>query len=195
MKAPEQRLLLLSLTLNIFHTLFYYYYCWIRTKINPVWVWEYIVSDNEFVFSNCKKYISLWVGKFFWVTCFHPYSSKIRLRKDKFSWQHFKKISRTLHGITRGILNHFVARIYYFVLDMMEVLWHHQVKNQHKELYLKCHCFDSYLPQEGKPFILTGRTVVLHNLIQLRLKSCSKPACSMSEICDGEDLRQWSWLE
>ena len=74
---------------------------------------------------------------------------------------------------------------------MMEVLWHHQVKNQHKELYLKYHCFDSYLPQV-KPFILTGRTVVLQNLIQLRLKSCSKPACGMSEICDGEDLRQWS---
>ena len=66
--SPEQYLLLLLLTLNIFHTLFYYYYCWIWTKVNTFWVWEYIVSDNQFVFSNCEKYILLWVGKFCWVT-------------------------------------------------------------------------------------------------------------------------------
>ena len=31
-----------------------------------------------------------------WSICFHSYSSKIMLRKDKFSWQHFKKLSWTL---------------------------------------------------------------------------------------------------
>ena len=28
------------------------------------WVWETVVSDNKFVFSNCKNYIVLWAGKF-----------------------------------------------------------------------------------------------------------------------------------
>ena len=35
-KTPEQRLAPLLLTLNIFLTLFYCYYCWIRTKKMPV---------------------------------------------------------------------------------------------------------------------------------------------------------------
>ena len=68
MTPSEWHLLLLLLTLNIFNTLFYYYYCKIRTKVNAFWVWEYIVSDNEFVFSNYEKYIFLWVGKFRWAT-------------------------------------------------------------------------------------------------------------------------------
>ena len=97
MKAPEQHLLLQLLTLNIFHTTISYYTCyyWIRTKINSVWVWQYIVSDNEFVFSNCEKYIFLWVGKFCRATCFCPDSPKIRLQEDNFSQQHFRKVSQT----------------------------------------------------------------------------------------------------
>ena len=35
-------------------------------------------------------------GEIFWDTCFHSYSPNIILRKDKFSQQHFKKISQTL---------------------------------------------------------------------------------------------------
>ena len=31
-----------------------------------------------------------------WAACFYPSSPKIRLRKDKFLWQYFKKISSTL---------------------------------------------------------------------------------------------------
>ena len=35
-------------------------------------------------------------GEIFWDTCFHSYSPNIILQKDKFSQQHFKKISQTL---------------------------------------------------------------------------------------------------
>ena len=92
-KTPGRLLLLLSI-LNTFYTLFYCYYCWIRT--NADWVWEYIVSDNKFVFSNYEKYIVLWAGKICWSTCFHLCSLKIRLWKDYISRQHLKKISQTL---------------------------------------------------------------------------------------------------
>ena len=56
-------------------------------------VWENIVLDNKFVFSNCEKYIVLWAGKVRWATRFHLYS---RLRKGYFSRQPFRNLSRTL---------------------------------------------------------------------------------------------------
>ena len=87
-----------QLTLNIFHTLFYCYYCLIRANIilNAGWIWGCIVLDNKLVFSNFGKYIILWARKTCWNICFHPYSPNLRLWKDKFSWQCFQKISRTL---------------------------------------------------------------------------------------------------
>ena len=36
---------------------------------------------------------------------------------------------------------------------------------------------------------------LLHNFIQLSLNSDSNPARGVSEIRDGQDLWQWSWLE
>ena len=95
MTTPEQRLAPLLLTLNIFLTLFYCYYCCILTN-KCIWSREIIVSDKEFAFSNCQKYIVLWPGEIYWATSFHSYLPNIRLRKDKFSRQNFKKISRTL---------------------------------------------------------------------------------------------------
>ena len=80
-KTPEQRLAPLLLTLNIFLTLFYCYYCWIRTKKNVSWAREIIVPDNKFAFSNCEKYIVLWAGENCLVTSFHSYLSNIRLRE------------------------------------------------------------------------------------------------------------------
>ena len=38
----------------------------------------------------------------FWATYFHSYSLTMRLRKDKFSRQHFQKISRTPNVIVRN---------------------------------------------------------------------------------------------
>ena len=55
-----------------------------------------VVADNKFVFSCFEKYFVLWVGKICWAIGFHLYSLNIRLQKDKFSRQHFKKISQTL---------------------------------------------------------------------------------------------------
>ena len=65
-------------------------------QINDAAVWEIVVSDNKFFFSCFEKYIVLWAGKICWATAFHLYSSNIRLQKDTFSRQDFKKISRTL---------------------------------------------------------------------------------------------------
>ena len=92
-RAPERCLGLLLLTLNMFCSLFYVI---ITEQTNAVWAWENLVSDSKFVYSNCRKCIVLWIWKFCWATSFHPYSPNIRLRKDKFPWQHFKKIHRTL---------------------------------------------------------------------------------------------------
>ena len=92
-KTPEW-LLLLLLILNIFCTLFFYYYCWLWT--NAGGVLEFIVSDKKFTLSNSEKYIVLWAGKICWSTCFNLCSLKISLPKDYNSWQHLKKISRTL---------------------------------------------------------------------------------------------------
>ena len=47
-------------------------------------------------YSNCEKYIVLWVGKTCWAICFHIYSPNIRLQNEKFSGQCFKKISQAL---------------------------------------------------------------------------------------------------
>ena len=55
--------------------------------INPGWGRKTEVSDNKFVFSNCKKHCSM--GWEF-------YSLNIRWQKDKFSQAHFEKISKTL---------------------------------------------------------------------------------------------------
>ena len=92
-KTPEW-LLLQLLILNMFCTLFYYYYCWLWT--NAGCVLEFIVSDKKFTLSNSEKCIVLWAGKICWSTCFNLCSLKIRLPKDYTSWQHLKKISRTL---------------------------------------------------------------------------------------------------
>ena len=46
-KKPEQYLVLLLLTLNLFCTLLYCYYCWIRTN-KYLRAWEIRVFDNEF---------------------------------------------------------------------------------------------------------------------------------------------------
>ena len=62
-------------------------------QINACWASGTVVSDNKFVFSNCEKYIVLWAGKICWAIWFHLYSPNIRLEKDEFSRQHFKKIS------------------------------------------------------------------------------------------------------
>ena len=88
-------LVLLLLTLNIFDTLFCCYYC--RIWLNKCW-WSLrnYVSDNKIVFSCCEKCIVQWATEICWTVCFHSYSLNVRLPKDKFSWQHFKMISRTL---------------------------------------------------------------------------------------------------
>ena len=49
-------------------TYFVFYFTVIITEFeqtNACWIWEYIVSDNKFVFSNYEKYIALWLWKFF----------------------------------------------------------------------------------------------------------------------------------
>ena len=92
-RAPERPLGLLLLTLNMFCSLFYCYYYWTNKCRLGL---RKLVSDSKFVYSNCMKRIVLWIWKFCWATSFHPYSTNIRLRKDKFPWQHFKKIHRTL---------------------------------------------------------------------------------------------------
>ena len=61
--------------------------------INAGWAGETIVSDNEFIFCNCKKYIVLRASKICWDTCFHLYSPNIKVLTGVFSRQHFKKIS------------------------------------------------------------------------------------------------------
>ena len=59
--------------------------------LNKCWLCLWI-----YIFSNSEKYIVLWAGKICWSTCFNLCSLKIRLPKDYISWQHLKKISRTL---------------------------------------------------------------------------------------------------
>ena len=62
---------------SIQHARMCHAYCF---GLNPGWIWVLV----------------LWPGKIYWAKCFYPYSPKIRLRKDKFSQQDLKKISRTL---------------------------------------------------------------------------------------------------
>ena len=91
--TPEQRLTLLLLILNIFRTLFYYYYCWIQTTKCRLGLRNYSFRQSS-CFQNCQKSIFLWAEKICWAKCFHPYS---KLRKNKFSRQRLKKISQTLN--------------------------------------------------------------------------------------------------
>ena len=94
-KTPEQHLVLLLITLNIFRTLYYCYYCWVWTNKCQLGLRNYSFSQLV-CFQNCEKYIVLWVGKICWATYVQNCSPKMRLRKDIFSRQGFKKISRTL---------------------------------------------------------------------------------------------------
>ena len=94
-KTYERRLVLLLLTLNF--TLYSTVNIAEFKQINAVGPEkEYFQTTNKFLFNNCEKYIVLWTGKIYWAICFYYYSSSIRLRKDKFSRQHFKKIGPTL---------------------------------------------------------------------------------------------------
>ena len=65
-------------------------------QINAGWACE--MAGRKFLPSNCEKYIVLWAGEIYWRICFYVYSPNLRLRKDKFSWHHFRKISRTLYA-------------------------------------------------------------------------------------------------
>ena len=58
----------------------------------------WLLYQFKFVFHNCEKYNVLWAGKICWTLCFYLYSLSIKLRKDKFSWHHLKKISRNLQN-------------------------------------------------------------------------------------------------
>ena len=94
-KTSERRLVLLLLTLNFAP------YSTVNIaefkQINAVGPEKgYFQTINEFLFNNCEKYIVLWTGKIYWAICFYYYSPSIRLRKDEFSRQHFKKIGPTL---------------------------------------------------------------------------------------------------
>ena len=74
-------------------------------QVNAGWLWEHIVSDNKFFFSNSEKWIVLWARKFCRAIilfcfsdflCFHPYLPKISLWNGNFLQQNLKK-SRTLN--------------------------------------------------------------------------------------------------
>ena len=98
-KITEQRLVLLLLTLSIFCIYLHFIIIIIILEFNQInigWASKTIVSDNKILFSNWEKYIDLWAGEICWATYFHSFSLNIRLGKDIFSWQHFKKINRTL---------------------------------------------------------------------------------------------------
>ena len=60
----------------------------------------FLNSNNLMLFGPEKlqfqKYIVLWTGKMFWAKWFYPYSPNISLQKNRFSQQHFQKISQTL---------------------------------------------------------------------------------------------------
>ena len=134
--SPERCVVLLLLTLNIFHSLFYCYYRWIPknkcrfglrnrsfkqfVSINCAQkmkfsikhffsncdqirsflrIWSYLlkksIMENLIFCAVCEKYCSMeWQNLL--RHAFHHYSPNIRLRKDKFSWQRFKKIIQTL---------------------------------------------------------------------------------------------------
>ena len=44
-----------------------------------------------------------WAGTICWATCFHPYSPNVRLRKDNFSRQHFKKDKSNPDSMSRMV--------------------------------------------------------------------------------------------
>ena len=47
-------------------------------SLNKCMLVESEVSNNEFVLSNCEKYIGLWAGDICWAIYFHSYSPNIR---------------------------------------------------------------------------------------------------------------------
>ena len=95
-KTPERHLVLLLLTL------YFALYCTVKIveleQANAGWAWEKVVSDNKFVFSNCKKYNVLWAGKF--VRLYF-----LRLQKDQVSRRHFRNVSQTLNLIDVFMFN------------------------------------------------------------------------------------------
>ena len=105
-KTQERRLMLLLLTTHsaLNSTVIIVEF----DQINASLTWETIVSDNKFVFSNWEKYAVRWVGETCWATCFHSYSPNATLRKNKFSRQHHKKISRTLPPLLKLYCGTFV---------------------------------------------------------------------------------------
>ena len=108
---------------------------------NAGWVWVYIVSDSKFVSNNCDKFIDLlWTGNICWATCFHPYSSKMKWRKDNFS-RAFS--SSSLHAIiTRNhlaffkLFSNFVHfypnfQIFYLFLPILNIFLYHFCEKLH----------------------------------------------------------------
>ena len=119
-KTPERSLVLLLITLNIFCTL--YSTMIIVEQINVVWAWETIVSENEFVSSNCGKHMVMWASTICWAICFHLYSPNVMLRKGKFSWQHSKKISQTLGYIQQAYWFKKI-RVFYITSEVFHFVW------------------------------------------------------------------------
>ena len=69
-------------------------------------------------YSNCEKYIVLWAGKTCCAKHFHEYSSNIRLRKENFSRQCFKKISQTLllyYKVFYYLLKSIVFKLFWYL--------------------------------------------------------------------------------
>ena len=65
-----------------------------------------------------------WPGKICWAICFHLYSPNIRFLKDKFSWQHSKKVSRTL------VFDSHISPYYWEIVE---------TKYNHTEVFPVCH--------------------------------------------------------
>ena len=91
-------------------------------------VWDIVVSDKKFVFSNYEKDIVLlaWMtGVIYWTICFYLYSPNIRLWRDKFSGQHFRKISWTLLQfpflVTYSKIKFFVLFCFFVVLGRKRI--------------------------------------------------------------------------
>ena len=63
-------------------------------------------------------YIVLWAGKICRYTRFHPYSTNIMLRKDKFSQQRFQKISQTLLNVKTKFRKKLESFIFHFLIKL-----------------------------------------------------------------------------
>ena len=119
-------------------------------QINAVWDWETVVSDNKFVFSNSEKYIVLWAGGI----CFHLYSPNIRLQKNKFLWQHSKKISRTLESVKNFPFWFYWTLPWYFRILLSLIT----LRKNPKCIYYHCEQFMSY----SQVFIWEIKTIFGH---------------------------------